>query len=77
MFCPGCRPEVYLPFCQGFKDWSGKNTLVQNEYDKVLVVDGKAYFNGEGSLFIPRFSGATYGDTIYIKMRSVHNFMRL
>jgi hypothetical protein len=28
-------------------------------------------------LFIPRFSGATYGDTIYIKMRSVHNFMRL
>ncbi|CAG2219011.1 Protein PIF [Mytilus edulis] len=64
-----CKPELYLPFCQGVKDWSNKNTLVQNEDDRVVVVNGKAYFDGKSSLFIPRFSGAHYGESIYIKIR--------
>lgn len=58
-----------MPFCQGVKDWSNKNTLVQNEDDRVVVVNGKAYFDGKSSLFIPRFFGAHYGESIYIKIR--------
>ncbi|XP_052090221.1 protein PIF-like [Mytilus californianus] len=69
-----CKPELYLPFCQGFKDWSNKNTLIQNEDDKVVVVNGKAYFDGKSSLFIPRFSGAHYGESIYIKIRYKPDF---
>ncbi|XP_063402219.1 uncharacterized protein LOC134686483 [Mytilus trossulus] len=69
-----CKPELYLPFCQGVKDWSNRNTLVQNEDDRVVVVNGKAYFDGMSSLFIPRFAGAHYGESIYIKIRYKPDF---
>ena len=64
-----CVPELYLPFCEGLTDFSGKETYVQNDGDSVIIENGKAYFNGDAKLKIPRFSGVEYGGTVVIKMK--------
>ncbi|XP_062580448.1 protein PIF-like [Saccostrea cucullata] len=63
-----CSPELYLPFCDGIKDFSGKETYV-GSHGQVWVHDGKAYFDGNSSLFIPRFAGLDYGFTVVIKLK--------
>ncbi|XP_021358125.1 protein PIF-like isoform X2 [Mizuhopecten yessoensis] len=64
-----CRPEVYLPFCGGLMDQSGHDNVIENEGDRVFVIDGKAYFNGHSTLYIPSFSDAHYGDSVVIKLK--------
>ncbi|XP_061193419.1 protein PIF-like [Saccostrea echinata] len=63
-----CSPELYLPFCDGIKDFSGKETYVES-HGQVWIRDGKAYFDGKSSLFIPRFASVEYGNTVVIKLK--------
>ncbi|XP_033741875.1 protein PIF-like [Pecten maximus] len=64
-----CKPEVYLPFCGGLTDHSGHGNVIENEGDRVFVIDGKAYFNGHSTLYLPSFSNAHYGDSVVIKLK--------
>lgn len=63
-----CTPELNLPFCGDLNDFSGKNTYIQ-EIGHVRLREGKAYFDGKSYLFIPRFTGIKYGDTVVIKLK--------
>ncbi|XP_021344799.1 protein PIF-like, partial [Mizuhopecten yessoensis] len=50
-------------------DQSGHDNVIENEGDRVFVIDGKAYFNGHSTLYIPSFSDAHYGDSVVIKLK--------
>jgi hypothetical protein len=66
-FLSVCKPELYLPFTDGFGDKSGKNVYVKPE--NVSVHNGAAYFNGNSRILINRFANTEFVGDLVIKFR--------
>ena len=62
-----CKKELDIAFDSGVRDISGNGVHV--EAINVTVNDGKACFNGDGALVIPRFANAEIGENLEIKVR--------
>lgn len=62
-----CKPELYLPFTDGFNDRSGKNVFVKPE--NVSIRDGAAFFNGHSRIMINRFANTEFTGDLVIKFR--------
>ncbi|ESO83272.1 hypothetical protein LOTGIDRAFT_236719 [Lottia gigantea] len=62
-----CTPELYLPFDNNTRDQSGNGFYVQN--NGVVVEDGVAYFDGNSSLRIPRFTNVDFGTKLRITFK--------
>ncbi|XP_053383788.1 sushi, von Willebrand factor type A, EGF and pentraxin domain-containing protein 1-like [Mercenaria mercenaria] len=62
-----CKPEIYLPFSNGFQDRSGKNVYIKPE--NVTIHRGAAYFNGNSRILINRFANTEFAGNLVIKFR--------
>ncbi|XP_061177914.1 protein PIF-like [Saccostrea echinata] len=69
-FLPGkeCKAELFIPFSNDAKDYSGKNVYVENQGVRILG-NGLGYFNGSARLIINRFANIDFYSDLVVKMR--------
>lgn len=68
---PFCTREIYLPFTSNLMDQSGKNHAVLAHDVELNPTEGKAIFNGNSRLEIPRFNNLDHVKSLYIKIKYV------